>query len=313
MTNCLKYLPKNWKMFILAMLCLVGYPANDVFAQNLPLLIDSAFVVRMDTLNALSLRIIESSDNTSRLEANQIFKAAIQMELLADSLFLKDFNLARTFSVLQNPEKTFRIVTWYVPFTDGTFQYFGFVISRDNENKSVKITALNDQTPQLQQPVGSVLDADKWYGAFYYELVHVKYRRANHYVLLGWKGYDRNSRKRVIEPLTIVDKKPVFGAAVFEMQGSTPYRIIFEYSARASMGLNFYLEFEHRRRRSAPSIVFDRLAPMQPGLEGNFRFYVPEVNIFDAFRFHHGRWILEQDVDARAFINPALRPLNPAN
>ncbi|HAJ99060.1 MAG TPA: hypothetical protein DCM62_03450 [Bacteroidales bacterium] len=259
------------------------------------------------------MRIIESSDNTSRLEANKVFTEALQLELLADNLFLKDFSLARTFSVLQNPDKTFRIVTWYVPFTNGTFLYFGFVVTRDNENKSVKITALNDQTPQLQQPEGSVLDANNWYGAFYYELVHVKYRRANHYVLLGWKGYDRNSRKRVIEPLTIVDKKPVFGDAVFEMQGSTPYRIIFEYSARASMGLNFYPEFAHGRRQRAPTIVFDRLVAMQSDLEGNFSFYVPEVNIFDAFRFYQGRWILEQDVDARAFINPALRPLNPAN
>jgi len=53
-------------------------------------------------------------------------------------------------------------------------------------------------------------------------------------------------------------------------------------------------------------IIFDRLSPIDPrtskysaNLEGQFQFYVPESNIYDAFIFENGRWNFVKDVDAR--------------
>ena len=46
-------------------------------------------------------------------------------------------------------------------------------------------------------------------------------------------------------------------------------------------------------------IVFDRLTPMDPKLEGQYEFYVPETNIFDGFVFYNGKWVFIKEVDAR--------------
>jgi len=282
---------------------------SNVSAQS-----DSAFIARLDTLQKLSLHIIEPTDNKLRLEANAIFQESFREELLADSIFHKDFSSIRTVSVLVCPNKTFRIATWYVPFRDGTFRFFGYVQTPFSSNQPSAIMELHDNTLAINRSDDISLRPENWFGAFYYELIHVAYRRRDFYVLLGWKGNDRNTRMRVIEPFQLVNGRPVFGAPVFQLSGREPKRIIFEYSSRASMSLHYYPEFQFEGvRRKAPAIVFDRLIPMQPDLKGIFRFYVPEVNIFDAFRFYRGRWELAEDVDVRVFINPALQPLNPPN
>ena len=288
---------------------LISFAHSNVSAQS-----DSLFVARLDTLQKLSLRIVDSADNELRLEANAIFQESFRVELLADSIFYKDFSSIRTVSVLVCPNKTFRIATWYVPFRDGTFRFFGYVQTPHSSSQLSAIMELHDNTAAINRSEDKPLNPENWFGAFYYELIHVAYRRRDFYVLLGWKGNDRNTRMRVIEPFELVNGRPVFGAPVFQMPGRSPKRIIFEYSSRASMGLHYYPEFRFERvRRKAPAIVFDRLIPMQPDLRGSFQFYVPEVNIFDAFRFYRGRWEWVEDVDVRVFVNPALQPLNPPN
>ena len=282
---------------------------SNVSAQS-----DSLFVARLDTLQKLSLRIIEPADNELRLAANAIFQESFRDELIADSIFNKNFSSIRTVSVLVCPEKTFRIATWYVPFRDGTFQFFGYVQTPFSSYQPSAIMELHDNTVEVNRSEDLALHPENWFGAFYYELIHVAYRRGDYYILLGWKGKDRNTRMRVIEPFQLVNGRPVFGAPVFNLPGRAPHRIIFEYSSRVSMGLHYYPEFQFEGfRRKAPAIVFDRLIPMQPDLKGSFQFYVPEVNIFDALRFYRGRWEWVEDVDVRVFINPALQPLNPPN
>lgn len=97
-------------------------------------------------------------------------------------------------------------------------------------------------------------------------------------------------------------------------------RIIFEYSAKAVMNLKYdnqeYQEkvrykkpkngkrFEMRNVKS-PMIVFDRLVPLSPSLEGQKQFYVPETNIYDAFIYENGRWDFIEDVDARNPSKPS--------
>jgi hypothetical protein len=60
------------------------------------------------------------------------------------------------------------------------------------------------------------------------------------------------------------------------------------------------------RREAHPKdmIVFDRLIPMHPSMEGQFAFYVPETNIVDAYVFENGRWNYVANIDAR---NPVRR------
>ena len=65
------------------------------------------------------------------------------------------------------------------------------------------------------------------------------------------------------------------------------------------MSLLYETRLAFGQQEKAPMIVFDRLTPMRPEFSGQFRYYVPEGNIFDAFLFENGLWNFVSDVDAR--------------
>ncbi|HSV87881.1 MAG TPA: hypothetical protein VLH61_04505 [Bacteroidales bacterium] len=283
---------------------------NQVNAKNQVTEPIDQMILLEDSLHRLAMRIIEPPDDNERLNNNEVFMNVLRQALLADSTLQQGFAGVRTASFLKDPRGRFRIVTWYVPFVNGTFRYFGFVQIAARKAQAGKLFFLNDISAREEEFSDKALNYSNWYGAFYLELIHTRHRRKDQFILLGWKGNDRFTRKRVIEPFQISSDGPVFGAQVFDGGIGNPKRIIFEHSARVSMSLNFYDEFRVGRRKS-PTIVFDRLVPMREGQKGNFRYYVPEVNIFDGYSYSKGRWVFTPDLDARVFIDPSLVPLNP--
>ncbi|MEE4176231.1 MAG: hypothetical protein V2I46_01845 [Bacteroides sp.] len=292
----------------LSVFCLGAAPA---FSQKSPAPTENPFLALEDSLHRMAMQIIEPTDDKARLEQNALFQKALEQALLMDSILANPFDSVRTVSFLTDPRGDFRIITWYVPLVDGTYQYFGFIQTSATRKQSGKLFPLHDKTNALTQVSSRQLGQDEWYGAWYYELIHQRHRRKDYYTLLGWKGDNPASRKRVIEPFHITEEGPVFGAQVFDGSERKPFRIIFEYSARVSMTLKYEPEFSQGKRRKVPMIVFDRLAPTHETFQGNFQYYVPEVNVLDGFRFQKGRWSLVPDVDARVSIDPALVPLNP--
>jgi hypothetical protein len=104
-------------------------------------------------------------------------------------------------------------------------------------NKTSVIYALNEDTGFTGDVTSLEFTGSNWYGSYYYELITNQYAGEDHYVLLGWRGDNAFSRKRIVEPLSFQDGKPVFGAQVFDLDDREPYRMVFEYSARVSMGL----------------------------------------------------------------------------
>jgi hypothetical protein len=284
---------------------------NPTFAQikAVPPLID--FTAIEDSLHRMAMRIIEPREDSERLERNASFLESLREALLVDSALTHPFDSVRTVSFLPDPGGKFRIVTWYVPLVSGQFQYYGFVQTKATEKEAGRLFILNDLTLMLNQVSARELNHDEWFGAYYYELIHLRERRKDYFTLLGWKGDNPASRKRVIEPFRLTEQGPVFGAPVFDAGDHKPFRVIFEYSARVSMSLKYHAEFPVRRRRTIPMIIFDRLSPTHETLRGNFQFYVPEVNVFDGFRFKDGRWVFVPDVDARVTMDPSLVPLNP--
>lgn len=296
---------------IFALVVLFEFITLEVYSQSGLPLGETRVVATQDSLHKLAMRIIEPTHDVDRLENNTIFREALRIALLADSTLVQSFDSVRTVSFLRNRNRSFRIATWYVPLTNGGFKYFGFVQTPSKARQASMLFELTDNTQMLSQVSLRELDKDQWYGAFYYELVQIEYRRKHYYTLLGWKGNNPQSRIRVIEPFRITELGPVFGAQVFEAGDQKPFRIIFEYSARVSMSLKYHSDFPASRRKSRQIIVFDRLTPTHESLRGNFKFYVPEVNVFDGFEFENGRWVFVNDVDGRVVIDPSKVPLNP--
>jgi len=113
-----------------------------------------------------------------------------------------------------------------------------------------------------------------------------------YYVLFGFQFNDQFSHKKLLEQLTFNRKNtPVFGGD-FVLEKKTVKRFILEYSSEvvASMRYNQHLDM----------IVFDHLEPFQPIFRGTYRFYGPDGS-FDGFTFDDGRFLFQEDVDARNY------------
>lgn len=205
----------------------------------------------------------------------------------------------------------------------------------DPSHEKKRIYELKEATDFHVDADTTVFTRDTWHGIWYYDLITKQHGDEVSYVLLGWRADRPNTRKRIIEPLSFRNGEPLFGAPVFDLPeeqrgqagqatparpGSTPLRsgspgetrqleplsrvkeparIVFEYSVRVTMGLLYDNQAPRPGAPAEPMIVFDRLEPIDEEHRGERAFYVPEGNIFDAFLFREGRWLLVRDVDAR--------------
>lgn len=270
------------------------------------------FAVFEDSLKKMAHKIILPEHDFERLALNLEFKNYFEEVLKMEGSLNYPFDSLLTISRINSPKGNFRIITWYVPLSNNQFEYFGFFQSKQSVGK-YDIYPLTDRSSIIEDPEYQTLDHQKWYGAYYTDLIHKRYRRKDYYVLLGWRADNALTRKRIIEPLRVLGKgSPSFGRPVFRYEENRHRRIIFEYSAKATMTIRYESQLIEPGNRAKGIIVFDRLAPTQSFLEGNFQFYVPETNIFDAFIFDSGKWEFIEEVDARnANRRPSARPTPP--
>ncbi|HEY4798748.1 MAG TPA: hypothetical protein VII99_06690, partial [Bacteroidia bacterium] len=149
-----------------------------------------------------------------------------------------------------------------------------------------------DKSEGMRDPENASLDNNKWFGAYYYQLAEMKYKKKKQYVLLGWDGNNRNSNKRLIDVLYFDSKgMPHFGDAIFtDENGKIKKRIIFEFKAAVFMSLRYDEEKQ--------AIVFDHLSPANPNLEGQYEFYGPDFT-YDMLHFKDGKWEYIKNIETR--------------
>jgi len=271
------------------------------------------FAFHEDSLKKMARRIILPEHDFERLAINLEFKTYFEKVLQMEGSMEYPFDSLTTISRIISPNGNFRIISWYVPLSDNQFEYFGYFQSKQSDQK-YDIYPLTDRASIIEDPLYETLDHEKWYGAYYTDLIHKRYRRKDYYVLLGWRADNAFTRKRIIEPLRVLGKgSPSFGRPIFRYEENRHRRVIFEYSAKATMTIRYESQPIELGKRPKDMIIFDRLAPTQSFLEGNYQFYVPETNIFDAFIFDAGKWEFLEEVDARnARRRQPTRPTPPA-
>lgn len=202
-------------------------------------------------------------------------------------------SLAHIGKVISN-DKLVRIFTWNIPMAGGTQKMFGFLQVKDKRSKEVTLYELDDARAKIQDPANQIVGPQSWYGALYYQIAEKKYAGTTYYCLLGVDLNNIFTCKRVIDVLHFDSaNQPVFGAPIFSNGKKTSSRIIFEYSARATMMMRYLPESD--------MIVFDHLSPSRPEYAGDLRFYGPDFS-YDGFKFIKGMWVLQSDLDLR---NPA--------
>lgn len=263
-----------------------------------------------DSLKVLSYRILNEPDEFVRFEAAKLFDELMIATLKQPSSFDYPFDSLTSLSKLIPDDGAFRIFTWGIPKQNGTYDYGG-ILQVMIDKKSSKVFNLNDMSSELQKPEELVLGTKNWYGALYYRLLTTTYKDITIYTLLGWDACAVQSRRKLVEILTFNKSgEPVFGASVFNHFPRKVKRVIFEHSSKVSMTLNYSeqgIKIRAGKKQNRPQykevhkdmIVFDRLVPQDPQLEGIYQFYVPETNVYDGFIFEKGKWQFIKDIDAR--------------
>jgi hypothetical protein len=245
-----------------------------------------------DSLVNTSEILYNATNDQDRFAANAQFIKTLVGALKTHASFNYSFDSLKKITILKSQDNTLKIFSWYVPKDDGTYRFFGTIQMATKDGK-LKMLPLIDGTDNLKDP-NQVTDNKSWYGARYYQIIPVIRNGIQpYYILIGWKGNNAKTSKKVIDILSF-DKTglPVFGKPVFDgLKGATTKnRIVFEYNKLNSMTLTM--------DRTINMIVFDHLAPFTPDMEGNFEFYASDLS-FDAYKMIGGRLKLVENVEMK--------------
>lgn len=252
----------------------------------------SQLSIAQDSLATYSDSTITVKDDVERTAYNTMFVRKLIQALKTPHSFQFNFDsLAKNITFLKSPDQSFRIITWSLPFADGSYKFYG-TIQMATKDGSLKLIPLNDDTKNTIDD-NLIVRQKNWYGARYYEMIPVTYPTKNpYYILLGWKGNNDKTTKKVIEVLSFDKDQAIFGKNVFEIkkQAASKNRIVFEYNKQNSMTLTF--------DKQANMIVFDHLAPYESNKEGNAEYYVSDSS-FDGYAISYLRLYFKENVELR--------------
>ncbi|WP_083252099.1 hypothetical protein [Pedobacter steynii] len=263
-----------------------------------------------DSLIQIGERTAEALTNQERFASNAQFIKTLVNALKTPSSFNHSFDSVKRITVLKSPDKSFRIFSWHLPLDDGSYRYFGAIQIATKDGK-LKLHPLIDGTENLKD-ANAVTSNKNWYGAHYYEIIPVIVNgKSPYYALIGWKGNNNKTSKKLIEVLSFEKGEPVFGKAIFDQkQDPGKNRIIFEYNKLNSMTLMM--------DKATNMIVFDHLAPFNQDMVGNYEFYASDLS-FDAYRLSGGRLKLVENVELKnapndldeLYIDPKNKKIQP--
>lgn len=262
-------------------------------------------------------------------QAVQLFQEAFQEE---DSHNWK-WSFTNYVSVLQSPDKQFKIITWPVVKDNGEYECFGFIqchreLDEDAEEEEDEwpVFVLHDMSDEIINREESILEPNQWLGSVYQEIIQTSFEGKNYYTLLGWNGCSMLTQRRVIEPICFHprDGRPQFGQALFR-KDKNRRRIVLEYNKEAMVNLNYEQQMSAEDVRvkkdgkmvtetqvqKEQMIIFDELEPQVTGMEGLYQYYVPSGREM-AYVFVNGKWELRENAQGRLTdkkLNKDFKPI----
>lgn len=250
--------------------------------------------ILQDSLAKISNSFFTPAGKEQKLKENSQFVKILVEALKLTNSFDYPFDSLKTVSVVKSPDQSFRILSWYLPMDDGTYRFYG-TIQMNTNGGALKLYPLIDQTENITDE-NVITDNQKWFGARYYEIIPVNAPgKTPYYVLLGWKGNNQTTTKKVIEILSFDKQKAIFGAPVFDGPAFVgKNRIIFEYNKQNAMML--------KSDQKAGMIVYDHLVPFEASMVGKFEYYGSDLS-FDGFKIIGGRLKHQDNVDLRNETN----------
>jgi hypothetical protein len=274
----------------------------------------SDFVVMEDSIARLHRSIISERNAAVRYQQNEKLLYVLEETLGLNNSMSYPFDSIKTIAIVSSSDKKVRLFTWYLIDDKGVHEHYGFVQAYNEAKKRYMVYPLIDKWQKVETPSAKILPCDNWFGALYTKLIEVKGSNGTYYTLLGWNGGTIFSQYKLIDVLTFNSQgKPVFGSQVFRGYGKgKPTRILFEYSKKGSLHLNYEKQAYTQRSATknkrtnqyttkkifADMIVFNRLIPMSEGLKEIPQIMVGEASLNDAFIEQEGKWVFKFDVIA---------------
>lgn len=251
-----------------------------------------------DSLSLMMNRIYGEGSTSEIDSANQTFTNTLKQIFKIKESFDYPFDSLKHLGKIKSEDKRLRVFTWNVPQKDGTQKYYGFILYKEKRNGSFSVTELVDNRKSIVDPIREILSSKQWFGALYYSIIDKKIKGKSYYFLLGLDFNNLFSSKKIIDVISFgKDSQPIFGASLFKVGEINLSRVIFEYSARATMTLRYNPETN--------TITFDHLSPSKPEYDQNYQFYGPDFS-YDGFTFEKGTWVYVRNLDMR---NPKRGPI----
>ncbi len=207
---------------------------------------------------------------------------------------------ALKFCTLTSKDHHIRLLNWNLPYRDGTYKYFCFLLIWDEESKSIQWHELIDTMHEPEKLDTRFLSPEKWLGTLYFDIIPMtKKGKSSTYTLLGWDGKDNLTTRKIIDAITINGDKIRIGANLFEYEGETHKRIILEYSNEVSASAKFYPKKN--------CIVMDHLSPKTAMMEGIFADYGPD-GTYCLFILKKDKWQFMDAIDISQFADDDSKP-----
>ena len=204
------------------------------------------------------------------------------------------------FCTLTSKDHHIRLLNWNLPYRDGSYKYFCFLLIWDEDRKHFAWHELQDSQHEPEKLESRFLTPEKWLGALYFEIIPMtKKGRSNTYTLLGWDGKDNLTTRKIIDALTITGDKIRLGANLFEYEGDSRKRMILEYSNEVSASVKYFPKKN--------CIVMDHLSPKNPMMQGIYADYGPD-GTYCLFILKKDKWIFMDEVDISQFADDDSKP-----
>jgi hypothetical protein len=204
------------------------------------------------------------------------------------------------FCTLTSKDHHIRLLNWNLPYRDGTYKYFCFLLVWDDSKKHFTWHELQDMIHEPEKAEARFLTTEKWLGALYFEIIPMTRKgKSTTYTLLGWDGKDNLTTRKIVDALTITGDKIRLGANLFEYGNDTRKRVILEYSNEVSASVKYYPKKN--------CIVMDHLSPKNPMMQGIYADYGPD-GTYCLFELKKDKWIFMDEIDISQFADDDSKP-----
>jgi hypothetical protein len=226
----------------------------------------------------------------TRLGYSERFAKQLVRALKIPNSWSYDFpKVSQRIEILNSPDGAFRIFNWDVIPGENVRRYYGAI---QLPSEQLKLYGLVDYSTELGKDVeDTILTGGKWFGCLYYRVVPVERDGQKIYTLFGLNTNAFLSNRKVLEPMRLTERGPVFGAPIFNVRSEKRpdervNRFVLEYKKQVQAGLNW--DSENQR------IYFDNLVSQVNDPNRKYT-YVPSGQI-DGFSWDGKYWNYLQDI-----------------